>query len=58
MTTLAGLGVGHFFLFSNKHFLVSYEIYETRQSLVSLISYEMATHIRSSIYGTSPSLLS
>ena len=30
--------------------VVSYEIYETCQRLVSLISYEMATCVRSSIY--------
>ena len=31
---------------------ISYEIYETRRMLVSLISYEMTTRVRSSIYDT------
>ena len=30
--------------------VISYEIYETHQRLVSYISYEMATRVRSSIY--------
>ena len=29
--------------------VILYEIYETRQRLVSLISYEMTTHVNSSI---------
>ena len=30
--------------------VISYEIYETRRKLVSYTSYEMTTHVRSSIY--------
>ena len=30
--------------------VISYEIYETHQRLVSYISYEMITHVRSSMY--------
>ena len=30
--------------------IISYEIYETRQRVVSLISYEMTICVRSSIY--------
>ena len=29
--------------------VISYEIYETHQRLISLISYKMTTHVRSSI---------
>ena len=31
--------------------LISYEIYDTLQRLISKISYEMTTHVRSSIWG-------
>ena len=34
------------------HVVISYEIYETRQRLVSLISYEITTRVRSSMHIT------
>ena len=44
----------HFKRFYDKQNLslmvISYEIYETHQRLVSQITYEMTTHVRSSIY--------